>query len=238
MDIKGIKGIEETLIDYPGHPAIIVYFHGCEFRCPFCHNVGLVTREEEPDLSWPKLKGEVASRINLVEAVVASGGEPTLNPKIADFFGWMKDIELLTKIDTNGYHPETLRCLLAEDYLDYVAMDIKHSLEPRRYAAATGFSSGLDIGRVRDSIEAILESDASHEFRTTVVPGLHKREEVLSIARHLEKAKRYVLQQFVPRQEHIDMAFTEMKGYPGEELAAWAKECSKYVPTEIRGVKV
>ena len=238
MDIKGIKAIEETLLDYPGHPAVIVYFHGCELRCPFCHNVGLVTREDRPDVSWAKLKGEVTSRVNLVEAVVASGGEPTLNPGLADFFGWMKEMELLTKLDTNGCRPEVLGRLLAEGYLDYVAMDVKHALEAKRYAAATGFTASFEISCVKESIDVILQGEAEHEFRTTVVPGLHRKADILSIARHLEKAKKYVLQQFVSRPEHIDVAFVDKEGYPGEQLRAWAEECSAYVPTEVRGLKV
>lgn len=235
MDIKGVKGIEETLIDYPGHPAVIVYFHGCNFKCGFCHNVGLVTGPEDPDIIWPRLREEIIGRINLVEALVVSGGEPTLNNGLTDFLGFAKELELLTKLDTNGSRPQILERLIAEGFLDHIAMDVKHTLDAKKYAAAAGVT--VDLKALAESISLIREGEVDYVFRTTVVPKLHQREDILNIARMLTGAKKYVLQAFVPREEHIDPLYIDRKGFPPEELKIWAEECSQYLPTEVRGDK-
>ncbi len=235
MEIKGIKGIEETLIDYPGYPAVIVYFHGCNFKCGFCHNVGLVTGPEDPDIIWPRLREEIIGRINLVEALVVSGGEPTLNNGLTDFLGFAKELELLTKLDTNGSRPQVLKRLVEEGFLDYIAMDVKHTLDAKKYAAAAG--AAVNLKALAESISLIREGKVDYVFRTTVVPELHQREDILNIARTLTGAKKYVLQAFVPREEHIDPLYIEKKEFPPEELKAWAEECSQYLPTEVRGKK-
>jgi len=269
MNIEGIKGLEDTLIDYPGNPAIIVYFYGCNFRCGFCHNIGLVTREDGPDIPWPKVQELIADRINLIEAIVISGGEPTINPGLEDFLRYAKDLELLTKLDTNGTQPQVIERLLEENLLDHIAMDVKHELN-RRYYVATGMgnlgqtvvgadpslsdeetvgaalcgrprahqrAAHVDLGSIKQSIDLIKNSGIDYEFRTTVMPNLHEPEEVINIARQLQGAKKYVLQNFVAREEHIDPAYVERKGFAEDELKAMAKKCSEFVATEIRGQK-
>ncbi len=252
MNIKGIKGIEDTLLDYPGKPAVIVYFHGCSFRCGFCHNVGLVLRDDDPDIPWKNALEAIKDRINLIEAVVASGGEATLNPGLPGFLHMMKEMELLTKLDTNGSRPGVIKKLLGEKLLDYIAMDVKHVLEPEKYAMAAGcdakasFSGRLRANKrmaesfnvkvIEESMEIIKESGIDYEFRTTVVSGMHERADILNIARYLEGSKRYTLQNFASREEHISPDFVGREGFPADELKEIAEECSKFVPMAIRGL--
>ena len=249
--IRGIKGIEDTLIDYPGKPAAIVYFQGCDFRCPFCHNAGLVVREDGRDIPWSKLKDMLTQRINLIEALVVSGGEPTLNPGLEDLLGYAKELELATKLDTNGTRPEVIARLAAEGFLDYISMDVKHRLKQEPYSRAVGLKVGdkhcvlprerqlavFDIQVIKQSIKLIQSSSIDCEFRTTLVPGLHTRKDALEIARSLEGKGRYTLQNFCSRDEHIAPSYVGKDGFPEEELRAWAVECSEFIPTEVRGSK-
>jgi pyruvate formate lyase activating enzyme len=235
LEIRGIKGIEETLIDYPGHPAVILYCQGCNFKCGFCHNVGLVNGPEEPDIIWARLREELIGRINLVEALVVSGGEPTLNQGLTDLLGFAKELELLTKLDTNGTDPQQLDRLLGEGFLDLVALDVKQRLNAKKYAAAAGVAVDLDV--VKESIAILRRDKATHIFRTTVVPRLHTREDVIAIARELAGAKKYILQPFVPREDHVDPEYAGQHSFSIEELTEWAEQCSDYLPTEVRGSK-
>ena len=235
MPIRGIKSIADTLIDYPGKPAAIIYFFGCDFRCGYCHNPGLVSREEAPDMPWARLIEEISGRVNLIEAVVVSGGEPTLNPGLPEFLRAVKEMELLTKLDTNGSFPEVIRELVGEGLLDYVAMDVKHLLHADRYCEVTGTMA--DVERIAESVAFIKKSGIEYEFRTTVVPGLHAPEEIVEIARYLRGSRKYTLQNFVPRKEHVEMGYMQKKGFERDEIESIREKCSEFVPTEVIGAK-
>jgi pyruvate formate lyase activating enzyme len=184
-----------SVIEYPGHIADVLYVGACNFRCPFCYNVDLVLRPEcLPDLDESGLLQHLRPRVKFVDALVISGGEPTLQPDLIPFLSEVRQTGLKIKLDTNGYQPAVLGQCLERGLLDYVAMDIKSS--PGKYARAAGVP--VDVARIQQSIALLLHSSVDFEFRTTVVPGLVDADDVRAIVQLISGARRYYLQAFRP----------------------------------------
>lgn len=196
MRIAGMQKL--TLLDYPGHTAATVFTAGCNLRCPFCHNgelTGAVEavagRAEGGSAPFPETPVEDAlaflrTRRGLLDGVCISGGEPLLQPGLADFCRAVKGLGFAVKLDTNGTLPDRLRALLDAGLVDFVAMDVKNA--PSRYAETTGVAD-LGIAPVLESMRLLMAQDpstgASYEFRTTVVEELHAREDLIALARWL-----------------------------------------------------
>ena len=125
MRIAGLQKM--TLLDYPGKIACTVFFSGCNFRCPFCHNGELLDGCVETIMEEEEFFEFLSKRKGLLDAVCISGGEPTLQAGLVDFIEKVKAMGFLTKLDTNGSRPEVLKELVFRNLLDYVAMDIKNS---------------------------------------------------------------------------------------------------------------
>ena len=138
MRIKGLQ--KTTLLDYPGHVAATIFIGGCNFLCPFCHNMNIVN-EDESDISRDEVINFLKKRASLLDGVCITGGEPTLNDELVDFIREIKGInggKLLVKLDTNGTNPEMISMLINERLIDYIAMDVKSSKD--RYYEAIGLS--------------------------------------------------------------------------------------------------
>ncbi len=187
-----------TLVDYPGKIAATVFTQGCNFRCPFCHNPELVFEYKSSQTNSLSNSQEnsffnlLKKRKGKLEAVCITGGEPTLQPDLLDFMKKIKEMDYLVKLDTNGTKPEVIEKALKENIVDYIAMDIKHSLE--KYEKAIGIKTNL--GKISQSVEIIKNSGIDYEFRTTVVPGIHQKEDFQDIARWLEGSQKYYLQEY------------------------------------------
>ena len=191
MRICGLQKL--TLLDYPGKTACTVFTGGCNFRCPFCQNTPLVLRPgEEPDIGEESFLAFLEKRQGLLDGVVVSGGEPTLQPELPDFLQKIKALGYAVKLDTNGGKPEVLASLLDSGLVDYVAMDIKNS--PEKYALTAGVPE-LDLAPIRESAALLLERGCG-EFRTTVVQELHTPEDMAAIGSWLTGAERYFIQNF------------------------------------------
>lgn len=192
MQICGFQ--KTTFIDYPGKIAALIFTGGCDFRCPYCHNGALVLY---PNKHKVILEGEVLSHLkkrkNLIEALVITGGEPTLQKDLEIFIQKVKTLGFLVKLDTNGMRPNVLENLIKKQCLDYVAMDIKHDF--KRYDQAIGIST-TDKFALKRSIQLILDSGLDHEFRSTLLKGLHDQKSICNMAEAISGAKHYVLQQY------------------------------------------
>jgi pyruvate formate lyase activating enzyme len=232
VEFKG--WVRTSLIDYPDHIASVLFTGGCNFRCPMCHNADLVLRPSEMEtLPQKEIWNFLQRRKELVDGVVVTGGEPTLQPDLLSFLQQLKDANLDVKLDTNGYRPDVLAALLADGLLDYVALDAK--APPDKYPLMTGLVD-VDVTRIAQSIALLKESDVTHEFRTTVVPGLLDEDDITCIAHWIAGAQRYALQQFQPVNT-IDPALEKASPYPTETLQAMAQRASQWVPQVIvRGV--
>jgi pyruvate formate lyase activating enzyme len=231
MQIKGL--VKTSIVDYPGKVATVVFVGGCNFRCPYCYNADLVLRPESlPDIAVGEVLRLLAERRGFVDGVVITGGEPTLQAGLADFFGEVKASGLAVKLDTNGYHPHSLQRLLQGGLLDYVAMDVKGPLG--KYSLVAG--RRVDAKRIEDSIRLVLLSEVEHEFRTTVVPGMVGLEDVGAIAQSIAGARRYFLQQFRPSSTLAPQLVTR-DPYPATVLEEMADAARRWVANvSIRGI--
>ena len=208
MKIGGLQKM--TLIDYPGKVACTVFTVGCNFRCPFCYNSELVFPEKNtPTTSEEEFFNFLNKRKGLLDGVCVTGGEPTIHQDLLEFIQKIKDLKFLVKLDTNGTNPETLKQLLNKNLLDYIAMDIKSSVNGYKKAVGTE----VDMENIKKSIKLIMNSGIEYEFRTTVVPGIHSKEDILEIAKEIKGAKKYYLQQFRPDAKMIDQKLRKVDPY-------------------------
>ena len=225
---NGVKigGLQKTtLIDYPGRVAATVFLSGCNFRCPWCYSPELVLPEKikkQPKISEEGFFKFLKERKGLLDGVVICGGEPTINKDLPDFIKKIKKLGYLIKLDTNGSNPRMLKNLIDKKLIDYVAMDIKALLEAKNakrkaqnYDVATGVRVNLE--NIKKSIEIIKKSGIDYEFRMTVVPTIHIKEDILKIAKEISPAKKFFLQNFRP-EKTINKKFERIKPYPQEYL--------------------
>lgn len=229
-----IKGLQKTtLIDYPDKIACTIFFAGCNFRCGHCYNADLVFNSKNlKEIKEEEILDFLKKRKKWLDGIVISGGEPTISKALPAILKKIKEKGFLVKLDTNGSKPEVLRELIKEGLVDYVAMDIKAPLEKEKYKKATGTFG--DINKIKKSIKILMESNKDYEFRTTVVPRIHEEKDMAEIAKQIKGAKKYVLQQFVPKENLVDKRFEKIRPYSDEELKEMQKACNKFVPTELR----
>ncbi len=190
MQIHGLNKI--TLLDYPEHVAATIFLGYCQFRCPFCQNGPLVLNpEKEPVYTREEVIKFLKKRQNVLEGVCITGGEPTLEPELEDFIREIKSLSYKVKLDTNGYRPEVLKALAGKGLIDYVAMDIKSSLSG--YEKAAG-KPGMNLEKIKESVDFLLHGGRPFEFRTTVVKELHGEQEIREIGQWLKGCPAYFLQ--------------------------------------------
>ena len=204
MVIHGMQKM--TLVDFPGLVAAILFSGGCNFRCPFCQNAALVLHPDtEPRIPDEEIFGYLAKRRKMIEGVVLTGGEPTLQKDLLQYAERIRSLGLRTKLDTNGYRPDVLKEAVREGLFDYVAMDIKNSVP--RYGATVGIE-GFDPAPVLESIAFLLEGHVDFEFRTTVMAELHDDDSFRDIAGLVEGVPRYFLQAYSDSGDIIDPVFS------------------------------
>ena len=230
MKLFGLQKL--SLVDYPGKLACTIFTGGCNFRCPFCHNSGLVINiKEEEALSEEYILRFLEKRSVTLEGVCISGGEPLLNADIADFIKKIKNMGFSVKLDTNGTYPDRRKELAAAGLIDYVAMDIKNS--PEKYAETIGLDS-YDISKVKESVSFLLSGSVPYEFRTTLVREFHTPQDIVDIGKWISGAKNYFLQNFVDSGHIIGEG---LSGFSREELGT-IKEIAKDFAenVELRGI--
>jgi len=232
-----IAGLQKmTLLDYPGKVACTVFLQGCNFRCPFCHNSGLLGAPEQPLIPEEALLSFLQKRQGLLDGVCITGGEPTLHKNLPEMLTKIKNLGFSVKLDTNGYRPEVLKSLVREGLVDYAAMDIKNC--PERYAETAGIPN-LEISKIEESMVFLLNGTLDYEFRTTVVRQFHTEKEIQAIGQwfqHLspnQKVKKYFLQPYTDR----DSVLLGGLSAPNKaDLRTFQKIAATYVHNaEIRG---
>lgn len=229
MIVEGLQKL--TLLDYPEKIACTVFTHGCNFRCPFCHNASLVMRDDNQRITQQQLDEFFTKRKGILDGVCITGGEPLLQKDIKEFIENVRTYGYLVKLDTNGSNPEKLSELINEGLLDYVAMDIKSS--PEKYAPTVGVDN-FDVEPVKKSVEILKKGSVPYEFRTTVVRELHSKEDFRAIGEWLSGCEKYFLQQFV---DSGDVICDGMSAYSAEEMSEIKDVVAEYIPSvELRGV--
>jgi len=219
------SGVQKTsLIDFPEKISTVLFTPGCNLRCPYCYNWRIVIDPKPPFLNEENALKILEKRKKYVEAVVVTGGEPTLHKEIPKFLRKLKERGFAVKLDTNGFYPQVLEECLA--YVDYVALDVKTSVEkyPRLGAKDTA-----DLMR---TIEILKSEKVGHEFRTTVVPGLVDADDIPRIGELVKGAKTFAFQQFIPGNT-LDKTFNTLKPHSPETIARFAETIKSYIDNVI-----
>ena len=246
MRIAGLQKL--TLLDFPEHMAATVFCPGCDFRCPFCHNASLVVpgREGFPAMDLDEIRAFLRKRRGVLDGVCITGGEPLLQPDIADFCAELKNMGFAVKLDTNGSFPATLEHLVERGLVDYVAMDMKAAVgigargnEELRFARVAGISpvhARSLMASVGESATFLMRGLVPYEFRTTVVRELHDAAHLAAIASDIRGARAWYLQAFVDSDGVIGGQGT-FHAYSSEEMHALAHAVRSFVPSvQVRGV--
>lgn len=227
-----IAGLEKlSLIDYPGKLSAIVFTHGCNLRCEYCHNPELVVQEiANEDIFDPvKVLRFLKSRQGKLDAVVITGGEPLIYDDLEPFLRVIKGMGYLLKLDTNGLLPEKLQFLIGKNLIDYISMDIKYPASD--YITFTGESA---LSNVKESISLIMSSGLDYEFRTTYVKGIHTVDSSRDIGALINGAKQYYVQNFRAGKT-INPTLSEQNSFTDRELKILRKNIKPYVlSVEIR----
>jgi len=213
-------GIQKTsLVDFPNRVASVLFTPGCNLRCPYCHNWRIVVDPKPPFLNDEVTLKILEERKMFIDAVVVTGGEPTIHKELPKFLKRLKEKGFAVKLDTNGLNPWALEeCL---PYVDYVALDIKTSLGKYGRMGAEGTADLVH------TIEILKTGEVECEFRTTVVPGFVSEEDLIEIGGLVKGAKSFVLQQFVP-SDTLDGELNSLKPYSKESLAGFAESMKEY----------
>jgi pyruvate formate lyase activating enzyme len=247
MTIGGLEKL--SLIDYPGELSAVVFTIGCTFRCPFCYNPMLVLSkvDRNGNNSWLKSqeseKGHtlieeddlflfLSARRGKLDAVVISGGEPTLQADLPEFIRRVRALGYKIKLDSNGTNPEMLKKLLAEKLIDYLAMDIKAA--PLDYEKAT--NTKFDFEKIKQSVKIIMSSGLPYEFRTTCVPGFVDEKSIPKMGELIKGADKWYLQNFKSDAELINLNLRGKPGFTAAEMEKFAAIGRRYVKKcEVRG---
>lgn len=227
MNIAGVQKV--TLLDYPGKVACEIFTQGCNFECPFCQNSSLIPITNTGEFSEEEIFEYLVLRKKILDGVVITGGEPTVQKDLKGFIKKIKDLGLLVKLDTNGGNPKVLQELIDEDLVDYVAMDIKNIFN--KYNITAGKKINLD--NIKKSIEILKASKIDYEFRTTIIKEMHSLDDIISICKLVGNAK-YYLQNFEDSENVLNHS---LHGFSREELLFIDKYLKDLFPNvEIRAL--
>jgi len=230
MTFSGFQKLD--LINFPGYMACTVYTAGCNLRCPYCHNPGLASGSSDETYTAEEVLSYIEKRKGMLEALVVSGGEPTLHfgsltdgrcGKFESFLRRVKSLGLLVKLDTNGCRPAVVRYLTDNNLIDYVALDIKAPLDEEGYMrvkplipaaeAVRNITETLDILRAW----SLKKGSDNWEVRTTYLPHLLSREDILNMVEQAGSVPKWYIQAFNPA--------VTLDGSWGQLSAPEEKEC-------------
>ncbi len=210
MHIGGFQ--KNSLIDFPGQIACVVFTPGCNFTCPYCHNPDLAagpavpqkgTGAGSPVYTEEEIFAFLEKRRGLIQGVAITGGEPTLQKDLVTFITRVREMGFKIKLDSNGTRPKTLEALFDQGLVDYLAMDIKTDLA--HYPLV--LKNKADLDKIRESIGLIMKKAPAYEFRTTCVRPFITRDIMAGIAREIQGAAKYVLQNCSQNVDILDPEF-------------------------------
>lgn len=219
-DAVRVGGIVDTsTVDWYGNVTLMIFAAGCNFRCPYCQNSNLIPLDSGKDMELELINRRIENNKVYIDAVGASGGEPTLqSQELEEIFALARTHNLKNFLNTNGSKPQVIEDLLAKGLLDHIALDIKAPLRVDKYGSVIGLQNcDSMLKNVQKSLELCSSQHVSLEIRTTIVPGLTDEEDLVrDIAREIKGNTTYILQQFNPQAELLDPSLKQ-RGYTTRE---------------------
>lgn len=228
MKIAGYEKL--SLQDFPNQISCIIFTQGCNIRCPFCQNSTLIPMDAKNLISEDEIFNYLNLRKNIISGVTISGGEPTLQPDLENFIDKVKDLKLKVKLDTNGLNTNLLEKLIENQKIDYVAMDIKNSLN--KYGLTSGVAK-INMQNILNSIELLKKGKVDYEFRTTIINEFHTLQDIIEIIKLVGNSK-YYLQNFKNSEYVLDKTLTS---FTEEKLVLWNEILKEYPNVYIRGMQ-
>lgn len=228
MKIAGYEKL--SLQDFPNQISCIIFTQGCNIRCPFCQNSTLIPMDAKNLISEDEIFNYLNLRKNIISGVTISGGEPTLQPDLESFIDKVKELGLKIKLDTNGLNTKLLEKLIENQKIDYVAMDIKNSLN--KYGLTSGVAK-INMQNILNSIELLKKGKVDYEFRTTIINEFHTLQDIIEIIKLVGNSK-YYLQNFKNSEYVIDKTLTS---FTEEKLVLWNEILKEYPNVYIRGMQ-
>jgi pyruvate formate lyase activating enzyme len=232
MKLPEIKNLVPlSCVDWDGKVSAVVFLPHCNFRCPFCYNTTLVLTPESLETKpFEEIRRQLEESRGWIDGLVITGGEPTISKELPNLCGKAKDLGLGVKLDTNGTNPDMLRRLVEKKLVDYVALDVKAPLNMQAYSKATGADALVFITQIERTIQFLLEDSVDYEFRTTLVPTIHRGEDVEQICSRIRGCKKYVLQNFLGDVETLDPKLKGVKPFSEAEMERFVELARKTVP--------
>jgi pyruvate formate lyase activating enzyme len=224
MKVAGI--IEKSKNHHPGSLAYVIYTQGCNFKCHYCYNspsARIFEPENNTDNKIDEILKFLAENKDKYDAVVMSGGEPTMHEDLPEVLKKIRALGLFIRLETNGTYPKMLSKIVGDGLVDYVAMDIKAPLETDKYKDIVGVSINTSqLGKINQSIRILTRSGIDYEIRTTLIKQKHSFHDILDICNTIVGCKRYCLQEFDADIAH-DKTYTSFSAYKPEELGRMIK---------------
>ena len=215
-----VGGSVISSVEFHGNMSLVFFMSKCPLACRYCHNVELL--EDNTEKSFEDIKQEIDSSADFLDAIVISGGEPLVQTDaVIEILTYVRQIGLKTKLDTSGIYPDNLKRILDLDLLDYVSLDVKTTFS--KYRKITGANVGF---QVKKSMEMINQSGVHLEIRTTYVPTLHTKKDIMNLVDEIE-ADVYTIQQF-RNKNVLDPALEKVEVPNPHDLAALANEIKPY----------
>lgn len=227
-------GIEKlSLVDFDKKLSCVLFISGCNFKCPFCHNSSLMNVTND-NLDFSDIKDYLIKRKKMIDAVVITGGEPTLRKELPSIIKEIKDLGYLIKLDTNGTNPTMLKQLIDDKLIDYVAMDIKTGLSNYHIVSGVVLTQAeINNSKIKESINILKSSNIDYEFRTTLVKEYHSKDVINEMKELVDGAPKLFLQKFILRETCLDQSLHEVPRDVAEEYIDILKHSVKEI--KLRG---
>ena len=215
-----VGGSVISSVEFHGNMSLVLFMSKCPLACRYCHNVELL--EDNTEKSFEEITHEIDSSADFLDAIVISGGEPLVQTDaVIEILKYVRQKGLKTKLDTSGIYPDKLKEILDLDLLDYVSLDVKTTFS--KYRKITGANIGF---QVKKSMELINEAGVHLEIRTTYVPTLHTKKDIMNLVDEID-AEVYTIQQF-RNKNVLDPALEKVEVPNPHELADLAREIKPY----------
>ena len=215
-----VGGTVISSVEFHGNMSLVIFMSKCPLACRYCHNVELL--DDNTERSLEEIKEEIDSSADFLDAIVISGGEPLVQTDdVIEILKYVRQIGLKTKLDTSGIYPEKIKKILDLDLLDYVSLDVKTTFS--KYRKITGANVGF---QVKKSMDYINDAGVHLEIRTTYVPTLHTKKDIINLVDEIN-ADIYTIQQF-RNKNVLDPALEKVEVPNPHDLAKLAEEIKPY----------
>ncbi len=224
-NFRGLAGwTKNSFIDFPGTVSTVLFFSGCNLRCPYCHNCVFITNPEDISCRSNEIWDFLENRRKVIEGVVFTGGEPTLHPNIKTLINEIRTLKYRVMLDTNGLLPEMIENFSP----DYLAVDIK--TDPKLYPSLLKAPFDNVEKRLKHSLDILKGMGDNAEVRITVAPGIITEEIICNLRPLLDGVQKVFLQPVNFRQEILDSAFfPSLSPTPADEITYFQELLSSVV---------